>query len=49
MLPGRVVRARSDEGASTIGIQFLAPPDDRSAPVLALLERLLKALSPDTV
>jgi hypothetical protein len=35
LLPGRVVRARSDEGATTIGIQFLAPPDDRSTPVLA--------------
>jgi hypothetical protein len=35
MLPGRVVRARSDEGATSIGIQFLAPPDDRSTPVLA--------------
>ncbi len=35
MLAGRVARARSDEGATTIGIQFLDPPDDRSTPVLA--------------
>ena len=35
MLPGRVARALSDEGATTIGIQFLAPPDGRSAPVLS--------------
>jgi hypothetical protein len=35
MLPGRVVRVRSDDGATTIGIEFLSPPDDRSTPVLA--------------
>jgi hypothetical protein len=35
MLPGRVAHDRSDEGATTIGIEFLAPPDDRSTPVLA--------------
>jgi hypothetical protein len=35
ILAGRVARARSDESATTIGIQFLAPPDGRSAPVLS--------------
>ncbi len=35
MLPGRVALARSDEGSATIWIEFLAPPDDRTTPVLA--------------
>jgi hypothetical protein len=35
MLPGRVAHARSDECATTIGIEFLAPPDDRFTPVPA--------------
>jgi len=35
ILAGRVARASSDESVTTFVIQFLAPPDVRSAPVLS--------------